>query len=246
MKHEDVSDSLEELLGESITCAYVQIPQHGFHGCFSTQRKIRSPVDLQHLPHFVEIASEGKVYRAFLFVPGRPTVRFNCGRVGHMRGSCPGKDDETTFKRPSSSPVEIPPAKQSRKDHATEEDMSMTHSDVEQASPNACYQPSEDDFESQSPSQGSPTFQTFLIKRYKLVITQGDKATDVTKKGKVIVVRPPNKSSMAKKQITLESKSCDAGNCRLVNNWAQERISLPDMINHVENYHSDLLSVVQC
>ena len=57
----------------------------------------------------VDITSEGKSYRAFLFVPGIPTVCFNCGRVGHMKNTCPGQQDSRlAVKRPSSSPVQIP------------------------------------------------------------------------------------------------------------------------------------------
>ena len=94
-----------------VTCAYVQLPQHGFQGCFSTQRKLCSPVDLKAVPYFVDIQSEERVYRAFLFVPGRPAVCFDCGLTGHMKNACPGKQSSRTiFTRPL-SPVSIPDAK---------------------------------------------------------------------------------------------------------------------------------------
>ena len=44
--HSDVVDSFQGLLDDYISCTYVQIPQQGFQGCYSTQRKLRSPTDL--------------------------------------------------------------------------------------------------------------------------------------------------------------------------------------------------------
>jgi len=89
--HLDVERSLCRALEGNYTSSYVRIDQKGFPGCFSTQRRVHSTVDVRQLPHFLSIRSEGINYRAFLFIPGREPVCFQCGKLGHMKDKCGGK-----------------------------------------------------------------------------------------------------------------------------------------------------------
>ena len=111
--HDDVVDSFESLIDDIVSGNYVQLLQHGFSGCFSTQRKIRSPVDMKNLPYFLTISSEGRTYRTFVFVPGRPAICFGW----HMKNTCPDAlQNRQSFKRPS-SPIHIPSSKKHSSDH---------------------------------------------------------------------------------------------------------------------------------
>ena len=238
--HDDVVDSLQALLDDRVTCTYIQIPQHGFHGCYSTQRKIRSPVDLKDLPYFIDITSEGRVYRAFLFVPGRPAVCFDCGHSGHMKNACPGvKKPSSGFKRPS-DPVDIPYAKKQTIEEGDEAVSSV-----------ASHSPQESDMVLQEYSR-SPGLQALLniakpeqLKdakyRYKIVLVQGDKSTVLTSKGNPIEVIPPDVSSIPSEQTASESRKCSATNCRMVGHWSKRKISITDMVTHLDAFHGDLL-----
>lgn len=86
--HDDVVSCISRILGSKISCQYIQIPQRGYRDCFTTQRRLVSPISLDNLPHFIDIPFEGQSFRSFLFVPGRQPVCFACGGAGHMRSTC--------------------------------------------------------------------------------------------------------------------------------------------------------------
>lgn len=69
--HNDLETCLNSMLPGKVLATYVRIPQKGFDGCFSTQRRIHSTVDFQGLPHFITVKSRGVSHRCLLFVPGR-------------------------------------------------------------------------------------------------------------------------------------------------------------------------------
>lgn len=109
--HGDVERSLEKVLMGNYRCSYVRVAQKGYPDCYSTQRRVRSVVDVRKLPHFLTVSSQGLNYRAFIFVPGREPVCFKCGQEGHMRDKCevdvsrPVTHQELTVSLPQSSEV---------------------------------------------------------------------------------------------------------------------------------------------
>jgi hypothetical protein len=102
--HQDVQSSISKLSGYKIACSYIRIPQKGYQGCYSTQRRLVSPSGFDKLPHFIPIESEGETYRCFLFVPGRPTICFACQELGHMKSSCPNQRKTTIV---ADVPIEV-------------------------------------------------------------------------------------------------------------------------------------------
>jgi hypothetical protein len=98
VKNEEVENVLSQLVGSKVAVSYIRIPQQGFHGCYSTQRKVLCPAGLSKLPHFINIESEGVKHRCFLFVPGRPPICFQCGSVGHMKSKCKNNKSDVVLQ----------------------------------------------------------------------------------------------------------------------------------------------------
>ena len=251
VQHDDVIDSLQTYLDDRVACTCIQIPQHGFHGCYSTQRKIRSPVDLKDLPYFIDITSEGRVYRAFLFVPGRPAVCFDCGLSGHMKNACPGvKETLSGFKRPS-DPIDIPPPKKqitgmaeggpssvgsSHSSHPSEVEMVPEVHQPYSRSPGL----------QEKLDKARPVLMTDVKQMYKIVLVQDKKSTVLTSKGKPIEVIPPDVTSLSQPQMVAESKKCSATNCRMVGFWTKKKIAMNEMVIHLDKFHGDLLHLERC
>lgn len=244
--HDDVIASLELLLDDRVSCNYVQLPQHGFAGCFSTQRKLRSPVDMKNLPYFVNISSEGRLYRTFLFVPGRPAVCFSCAKVGHMKNSCP--DDQAnrqSFKRPSSA-IDIPTSKKHSPDPVEDSSMPV---DLDKS------------FTLQMPDHLSMPVCSFIQNemfalqetstppdppKYRLIIRRDSGTVIISRKGTPIEVSPPETSDVPKKQQKVESKGCSLENCKMIGLWTKGHICADDMAQHFRDHHDDLIHLDPC
>lgn len=103
----EIEQHLNFLLEAPVTISYVRLPQPGYRGCFSTQRRVESVADLDALPHFLRVPFEGKYYKAYVFVPGRPQMCFQCGQRGHMRSDCSRNHPEEIIKTVVQSPSNI-------------------------------------------------------------------------------------------------------------------------------------------
>ena len=154
---------------------------------FSTQCKIRSPVDLKDLPYFIDIESEGRTYRTFLIVPGRPSVCFDCGRSGHMKNGCPGVQPPKSSSKIPSSPIQIPAKKP-----AHDDDHHSVDSNISNSVPLLDASTMFDNFQMAvcgSLQRQMSTLQ-HLHTKYRLVIRRGSKTTIISRKGVPIEVPP--------------------------------------------------------
>ena len=246
--HDHVVDCLESVLDDRVSCNYVRLPQHGFSSCYSTQRKIHSAVDLKKLPYFITISSEGRSYRSFLFVPGRPAMCFGCGQVGHMKNDCPdAPKNRHSFKRPS-SPIQIVSSKKPSLDSET----MISPAVSEQSSlTKACNMALVDgpltiqfgSFEDRCVALSQQANQPPDPPKYRLIVKRKSGTVTITSKGAPIIVTPPHSSTVPRKQQKVESQSCSRENCCFISLWAKELICAEDMTAHLYRHHHDLIAL---
>lgn len=225
--HSDVVSSLCKLLGSRLTCQYIQIPQKGYEGCFTTQRRIEAPVALDKLPHFIQIDSEGQSYRTFLFVPGRQSVCFACGEFGHMKSSCGNDKRKRKGDEQTEQPIKklIVPAEVVDSSDVTITEPSESIISEDRSSSMQC--------ESQDGSDAEYSDSFYTVK----FLQRDGSFYKLAEEGKVLHINPPLKSRMTKDEIEAATWICMHHGCDLLRHWEEGLISANDLRSHFSEKH---------
>lgn len=240
VSHADVERAFNAQLAGKVASEYIKMKQEGFSQCFSTQRRIISSVDLSVLPHFLNVTSEGKNYRCFVFVPGRPTVCFNCGQQGHMRSKCA-----------SSGLAVNPPSPVSPVESFTTEDIIYQDQIVSNVQASIV---SEDLVTTPTlttpPFSPLPNASKFLLSPiqvrpplYKLKIKRLDGSTEFVtfnnSDGSVrdLVVSPPFLTELDQENWEKFARHCREDSCYLIDSWSNNLITYEHMCRHLNRVH---------
>ena len=202
---------------DPVASTYIKIAQQGYKGFYSTQRSIHSVADLSDLPYFIPVKYEGKTYRTFLFIPGRPPVCFACKAQGHMKSSCPN-----TSKYPA-VPASLPPP---------EPDQKISTEDVVEETADGNH--GEDDSEVERDVS------------YRIEVPKGDKKSYITYESEVLEVTPPEerRERYTDSEKKLRTK-CTSKKCFWIPLWAGNRLTFQDMDDHLSNVHEHF-QLVEC
>lgn len=240
--HEDVVLSLAKYTGTRSFCRYVQIPQKGYRGCYSTQRRIESPVGLKELPYFFNIESEGVSHRVFLFVPGREPICFKCKRAGHMRSSCKGDSDEVMDQEHSVDNLGL-----------VVQDLAVSRvsqTPLEASSPSV--RPEVQKEEVVAPSESAEDCDEALdsipdkdlfIYRIRETRRNGSLRTVMLGGAKMFDINPPTASTVDDDVYEHAISRCDSSKCYLIRLWEDEIISHARMKYHFDQCHSGKYSL---
>ena len=168
---------------------------------------------------------------------------FDCNQIGHMKNLCPGTNQpRLSSKRPSSpSPSQT---SATNKKHSAEVDSrrssmseGYTSSLVTQL-PSIRYPEMEEQVVALFKHPDPPAPST-----YKLLVHRDSSTVYISTKGSPIVVTPPERSTVPKKQQKTESKGCSNDNSRLIGMWESALISADDMARHFRVHHDNLISL---
>lgn len=235
--HSDVISSLCSILGSRLSCQYITIPQKGYDGCFSTQRRIESPVALDKLPHFVQIESEGQSYRTFLFVPGRPSVCFACGVEGHMKSSC--RKEKSSLK--GKSPVIPVVSKVDPKITSLEtESLSSSLGGGSLAASFALMQ--QDGYGptgSEVDSEIEKDQDSFVIQSFG----PNDEVTYIKRGEEILVVNPPKLTVLNDDVYQRIHEQCLPDDCCMFSEWDDQLISALRFKSHLHQKHPNRLKL---
>lgn len=263
--HDDVVSNISKLLGSRLSCQNIQIPQRGFEGCYSTKRRLESPVSLDKLPHFLQIESEGQVYRTFLLVPGRPPVCFHCGGSGHMKSSCENKSRNVPVAPDVVDPpnpfVDIVSDPSQSKALESQSPHPVTTSQVESEVPNLLDQNLDpklvEEFivtGSLPASEGTEMEESDSLASipekdehsYKSRHTRKDGSLYLKKRNKqVVIVNPPTVSTVTDAAYERALTICMPEMCFLEARWEEETVSYARMKYHLDTVHPTI-KLVKC
>ena len=222
--HSDVTRSLELLLsGSKVTCSYIKVPQVGYLDCSSAQRSIKSVTSLGDLPHFIHVNSEGESYRAYLFVPGRQPICFQCHSIGHMKDQC-------TLSTPAQEEDSHP---------SVEADMDDNKNDVEPR------EKDEDENAHEVPEYEDSSHPEALDvcydpQPYRIDVFNKDCLFQaITYKGRTILVNPPLRTQIPLDNVAALASKCENKNlkCCLLEPWNRAQLSMPRLRKHFMSDH---------
>jgi len=253
--HVDVERALGAMLHGTYSCSYVRIKQKGFEGCYSTQRRVRSTVDVRKLPHFLTVKSEGLNYRAFVFVPGRAPVCFACGVEGHMKDKCGAKDSQGVQASVGASAL-VEKAKSGSDPVLTESSSAVEQVSHPVGSPEyfmAQYDQLDREIEAQFSSDRDLMSDSSEVKCCPVAVgvspdcTRTDEeeieliARTVHKKLVSIVTRKeivlPKKTTMSKTQVKKSVARCTVEECLLYQRFIAGELAFQDMHTHCVSRH---------
>lgn len=266
--HNHIIQAIDSYLDNSqISCQYVTVPQRGYKDCYSTQRRIECTGSLKDLPYFVNVESEGKTYRGFVFIPGREALCFKCGLKGHMKSSCGTNVEvnpvaasqpvqevimkEVADDQTSNAP-QIPPA-------VVQQSISIPvrpeSSETDKELSNLMNNPAIDyvamfsDLVSEASKQSEENESDFseidkMSDNYLIKYTKADGSKAfVSRKGQPISVNPPKEMQIDGNELEKLLLKCTEKRCGLLRVWEDEKIGHHWMAQHMRASHKSFAVV---
>lgn len=223
----------------SIAVSHKLVSGGGFSNVYSTQRRVQGVGDLSGLPYFVEIESQGKRYRAHIFVPGREQVCFSCHKVGHMKGQCPQVQQEVSEQVEGQAENQDTSHGSSNQDNCRSPHLSE-YSSLGHGHYRSFVCSSE--FEYQGDSEPEPVV---ADRGYKVSLGSKGSLGFFQRKGADLVVSPPSYSTIEDEVYEEGQSRCTTDVCMLMGHWRKGLLSAKRFEFHLSNYHLGSFALVE-